>query len=53
MAAKYESPSEYIAHHLTFATHGGDDAREILRRHAKVAEPERCAPVELAADERE
>ena len=22
MAAKYESPSEYIAHHLTFATHG-------------------------------
>ena len=24
MAAKYESPSEYIAHHLTFATHGGD-----------------------------
>ena len=24
MAAKYESRSEYIAHHLTFATHGGD-----------------------------
>src|SRR5436190_12743141 len=24
MTAKYESPSEYIAHHLTFATHGGE-----------------------------